>query len=997
MIRSSPEVAALEPDRTSYLLLTVCPCLLGSALPVRLYRMVHRPTDSRLLTNLLSHEKDYSKQLAHLLEHSQVSLGAFSAFAAASAPPLSQVIIAVGGVLASADDALRKYAASLEEWQNQLKALKDLEDEVGNIMRDREIFVTRLLKASKQQKPTRDSILSPSGSTSSLSFSKSEVTVGPKLSAAQTELQACEAHLAMKEHELDNMRIAAIRTGLQERCRAMVECGWTWGELGKNGLRALDTSQLLNGHVVGRLILSLVPTGAHSYPASPPFKPLPVPNSDSGHASSDISSLAPSQSASQIATIDQGSAHVDVSKWVYQPPDVYSPPRVLSPLSLPESVTPNGNLSTSWRISEVEEEDVEESSDDNEEDVAAMEVHENERFAPKSKGRGERRADANQDPQKSFSIRASTGTARHVQFPPPSPVTDSSSTQSKKKERHRSGSMTFFGRSIAALFHKEKGAQQVNDSPGGGPSGTRWQTRTDKHLTKHGDDSSDDEDGRIARARLAEQYSTWSYGPYNDIPQSQSVSFVGSPSASTASVPHRLKKRPAKRNLARGGSGARGEEDKGWVSDGVATSGAVARTGRPPLIKPEAGSSSTIKPALNGDAAAATSAQAVSRTPGGAKLSSPRGTASDVQASLSRNSSTSKQSIMNTPPPRAHTRSPVNPPTSPQSQQQTTPRRRTASLHLSPSPSDATPTSFTKGHRRVGSISSTHRSALTRDNDGPSLMSIVEGVAKQNREAGAKQDPNRLLMVPKAPPPVSVSIEHDVDRPPAASAAPGPSASASDRAVTSSTSRTRMSASSSAPTLPISAAGRPQAKMPLRSALRNSRTPSPNPPPPVVGLSVATSPAGPNVAVNGTKSDDDTASVSSYETVNEEFTEELEPIPPPPPPPNDKPRPMVGSDMSHSTSSTAPTTARRKSVRMSLPPTFSATPPAIDDDDDRGRLQPWVSRTPRSASSSRAGEWTSRVRPREGEARDVWQDSSDDDDEDYRRARRLLSRVAKAL
>ena len=102
--------------------------------------MVHRPSDSRLLVNLLSHEKDYAKQLEALLESSHASLASFSAYASSSAPPTSHIIIQVAGALASADDALRKYAESLQQWQDQLKSLKDLEDEVGNVMRDREIL-----------------------------------------------------------------------------------------------------------------------------------------------------------------------------------------------------------------------------------------------------------------------------------------------------------------------------------------------------------------------------------------------------------------------------------------------------------------------------------------------------------------------------------------------------------------------------------------------------------------------------------------------------------------------------------------------------------------------------------------------------------------------------------------------------------------------------------------------------------------------------------------
>ncbi len=80
---------------------------------------------------------------------------------------------------------------------------------------------------------------SPSGS--SLSIPKPEVQVGQKMSTAQAELQACEAHLAAKEQELNAFRTNTIRSGLQARCKAMVECGWAWGEMGKEGIRALET------------------------------------------------------------------------------------------------------------------------------------------------------------------------------------------------------------------------------------------------------------------------------------------------------------------------------------------------------------------------------------------------------------------------------------------------------------------------------------------------------------------------------------------------------------------------------------------------------------------------------------------------------------------------------------------------------------------------------------------------------------------------------------
>ena len=90
--------------------------------------MVHRPADSRLLTNLLSHEKEYTKAFSNVFDVSQTAIASFSAYASASAPPTSRVIVTVAGALAGADAALRGYAASVEQWQIQLKALKEAEE-----------------------------------------------------------------------------------------------------------------------------------------------------------------------------------------------------------------------------------------------------------------------------------------------------------------------------------------------------------------------------------------------------------------------------------------------------------------------------------------------------------------------------------------------------------------------------------------------------------------------------------------------------------------------------------------------------------------------------------------------------------------------------------------------------------------------------------------------------------------------------------------------------
>ena len=103
-------------------------------------QMVHRPTDSRLLSNLLQQEKDYLKQFNQLFNASAASLDSLVAYAAASPPTASQVILAVANRLAAADDALKRYVLGVDQWRDAMKLLKDMEDDIGNILKDREIL-----------------------------------------------------------------------------------------------------------------------------------------------------------------------------------------------------------------------------------------------------------------------------------------------------------------------------------------------------------------------------------------------------------------------------------------------------------------------------------------------------------------------------------------------------------------------------------------------------------------------------------------------------------------------------------------------------------------------------------------------------------------------------------------------------------------------------------------------------------------------------------------
>ncbi|KAL4254164.1 hypothetical protein ABKN59_004577 [Abortiporus biennis] len=1018
--------------------------------------MVHRPADSRLLVNLLAHEKDYSKQLTSLLDYSQASLASFSAYASASAPPTSQVIISVAGAFAGADDALRKYLAAVEQWQLQLKALKELEADVGNVMRDREILVTRLIKASKSSKPSREGILGSSGSASTLSFStKPEVHVGSKLSTAQMELQACEAHLAAKEKELTAFRISTIRTGLQVRCSAMAECGWVWNEMGKEGLRTLE-------------MLDISLANGDAQPAPPvPYKPLPE-NYDQN--SSDHSSLAPSQSASQIATTDIPRSYSPMRMSAAEHYTLQIPPAH----AISEFALPNGTATQ-----QIPEEDEDDGSSAGEGETQGLEMHENPRFSHGNKGK-EKATDA---PTSELFPR------RQAHFP--APASDSRQVMyTDKIDRPRKPSV--FG-SIAAFFHHRKASSSTADRDRS-PSPTKskgWHTRTDKNLAKakRGDDSSDDEAiGFDSTANEA--------GP--SIPSPTTTASPNSPRPATPNHA-RLKKRSKRSSVQVTPSNRPKEvpEEKGYLSDGAAGPNVPSiskgkRFKTRDFSEPEPSSPSPLPPPPPPPPNIPSTSTPASKPPPKKKMAKPGAllTANlSTEAHLSRNSSMSKNSIMSAPAPPGRittihpTATSVARNNSVNSTSSAPPgRRRSGSLDITSSHKSSLPkvggslsTASGKVLSGAGYPSHPKKPSLPppRANGaadpGRSLMSIVEGVSKNREDWLKKQDPNRMLVMAKAPPPVTdtldlSNLEDDIPPVPplphSTQLKSPPVAGGSKQQLSNGSAKSTPTASLNA-SLPIPLETRvedgdktpkpsfsPERKMvPLRSALRNSsRSPSPNsitpkssPPQPIAGTSRLRSPP-----INGDLTPippsswtslkrksadvDDVSSLSSYETTQEVFEDDYyakpdsppSSSPPPPPPSHEKPTPtehipVLGSDLSTTSTATSggSAPARRKSVRMSLPPTFSATPPALDDDDDAEQRahEPWSSPNHRHHRTTSSGppsapaparhsrhikshSWSSRIAESKQPAPDVWADSSDEDEE-YRRAKRLLSKMSR--
>ncbi|KAF7329518.1 hypothetical protein MKEN_00214300 [Mycena kentingensis (nom. inval.)] len=955
--------------------------------------MVHRPADSRLLGHLLTQEKEYAKHLATLLDHSNASLASVTAYGSASSPASAALILAVSGSLATADEALRGYATAVERWRDYLKELKTLEDEVGTIMRDREILagtrarrtpsskgrvestpgarrhfgrqlgrghensvlttfysVTRLIKASKPVLHTSSStslpLSSPSQSASSLPFSANTQN-NAKLVAAQTELQACEAHLAAKEAELEVRRAALVREGLAGRCRALAECGARWQDAGRAG--------------------ALAATGGA---ASASSKPLP------GVGGSDVS-LAPSQSASQI------------EPQPYHPPAPSSSDHhhtILPPTDLVPVVASGSKFAPRMLARRITEEDLvrvpaeddAEGSSVAEEDAQAapLEVVENPRFA-------------NAHPNGSApKVGSGILAKRHSKRPAATLQRNSTYGSSTMSVPTPTASKGFFG-SIRGLFGGKN-----KDGSGSGRL---------KRASAKRDAGSDDEPDVRSEPPMSVS-----------APRKRVVSDIGSQRRRGADAGMRRAEEWVSGNAlvlprradSEAAAAAAVVEEKGWASDGEGT------------VKRKKSNRGTVRSIESAGSAGSSTAEKIEIA---LEKKPKRRSSLNVSGSAA-------EALVPSPTP-----SPSPPPPPPP----TTRAERRTSLPVSSRNADA-PSLMSI----VENVSRANRTGWAAYNGvgmgnppttsaSPTNANIIPGlvevkaprldkpVASRGRTMSAS-GVGTIDGLPRAP--GSIFATPAV---PSTFAGPSPSTQTQKR----------------------------PAKSPLRSALRNSSSATPSPPSSLVAqqqapvivapvavkpvsvpvaVSLSVQPAPPSVLLNGKgkgtqkavmedESDvDDTASISSYATGIEEFEDaedgalpvvreddsgdetEHEHEPPPPPVPEHDwsytngvalhdsqvavgENKLIedfgrGSDLSTSSASTSTPQAvprRRKSVRVSLQPTFSATPPATPYDDEvEEEPAPWGNGSKQASTP------------------DMWEDSSEEDVE-YQNARKLLTKLAK--
>lgn len=277
----------------------------------------HRSPSDRLLNNYLSSQKQLTTALLTLLSHSHSSTSSLLAYVTSSSGvsfPVRRAVTNAGfegplsanaevGLVGSDDEdddqngetgKWTHYIRSLESFRKELKEVHRLEEELSQVKRDREILVSRLIKATKarpskselQQSQSGGGLSRSNGSVLSFNSDMSGTTAGgtsgrskraARLAEAQAEVLGCEEHLRALEVRLEEERSKVMRHGLLERFQAMEDVGRMWIRQARLGIAEL---RQVNGARRGDLDGGLLPPNAYEVESN--------------------GSLAPSQSASQV-------------------------------------------------------------------------------------------------------------------------------------------------------------------------------------------------------------------------------------------------------------------------------------------------------------------------------------------------------------------------------------------------------------------------------------------------------------------------------------------------------------------------------------------------------------------------------------------------------------------------------------------------------------------------------------------------------------------------
>lgn len=173
----------------------------------------HASTDSRLLQNLIKSEKTYQNHLAAVVQSSGTAAAALKAWGTSEARDVAQTSSQLADLLHDVSDAQNNYLEAIKGYREALKDVADREASIRTIVKDRDILVSRLIKASKKN---------------------------GDVPHAQRELTACEEVLEEEERALVGVKRRTFKEALSMRMKLMGDAGNRMIECAKEAILLLD-------------------------------------------------------------------------------------------------------------------------------------------------------------------------------------------------------------------------------------------------------------------------------------------------------------------------------------------------------------------------------------------------------------------------------------------------------------------------------------------------------------------------------------------------------------------------------------------------------------------------------------------------------------------------------------------------------------------------------------------------------------------------------------
>ncbi|WFD36624.1 hypothetical protein MCUN1_003509 [Malassezia cuniculi] len=233
-------------------------------------------TDSRALQNLLKSEKSYGE---HLLTATSASLSAASSLAAwgiSETPDLDHAAQDVAHWLEESARGQRMLVVAIDGYRAALKDILDREHNIANIVRDRDILLSRVLKESTRR-PTRRELTT---------FDDEHQA---RFADAQRELAACEQVLAHETAALIGVKRRTFKEALTMRCKCMGEAGAIMMDAAREIITRLDAFDAnvpvthMDVHTAAPLPPGVEPTPQGGYESEEEAQALSV-----SHVSTDV-------------------------------------------------------------------------------------------------------------------------------------------------------------------------------------------------------------------------------------------------------------------------------------------------------------------------------------------------------------------------------------------------------------------------------------------------------------------------------------------------------------------------------------------------------------------------------------------------------------------------------------------------------------------------------------------------------------------------------------